>query len=153
MNRLLQFAWSLRRRLVGLLRLRTRGVKIMLFNAEGELLLIRNNYGDTNAFVLPGGGVGLGEEPIAAAARELREETGIASARLRLLGEYESRAEGKRDSVSLFHGSSGASSKADGFEVLEAGFFALSALPEGTSAATRRRISQWMSGGPYGGPW
>ena len=152
MNHLLQLGWSLRRRLVGLLRLRTRGVKIMLFNGEGELLLIRNNYGDSSAFVLPGGSVGLREEPIAAAARELREETAIGGARL-LLGEYESRAEGKRDSVSLFHGSSDASPRADGFEVLEAGFFALSALPEGTSAATRRRISQWMSGGPYGGPW
>jgi 8-oxo-dGTP pyrophosphatase MutT (NUDIX family) len=125
----------------------------MLFNGRGELLLIRNSYGDPDAFVLPGGGVGLREEPMAAAARELREETGIERARLRLLGEYESRSEGKRDSISLFHGSSDAPPKADGVEVAEAGFFALGGLPEGTSAATRRRIWQWVSGGPYGGPW
>ena len=42
MNRLLQLGWSLRRRLFGALRLRTRGVKVMLFNGRGELLLIRN---------------------------------------------------------------------------------------------------------------
>jgi 8-oxo-dGTP pyrophosphatase MutT (NUDIX family) len=128
-------------------------VKIMLFNGQGELLLIRNNYGDTSAFVLPGGGVGRREEPIAAAARELREETGITGARLRLLGEYESLGEGKRDRVSLFHGSSDAQPRADGVEVVEAGYLALGALPETTSAATRKRICQWVSGGPYCGPW
>ena len=36
----------------------------------GELLLIRNGYGDTRSFVLPGGGLGLREAPLAAAERE-----------------------------------------------------------------------------------
>ena len=47
MNWLLQLGWALWRRVIGVLRLRTRGVKVMLFNGEGELLLIRNGYGDT----------------------------------------------------------------------------------------------------------
>jgi ADP-ribose pyrophosphatase YjhB (NUDIX family) len=152
MDRLLQLGWSLRRRLFGLLRLRTRGVKVMLFNGRGELLLIRNRYGDQSAFVLPGGGVGWREEPAAAAARELREEVGIA-AELRLVGEYESVAEGKRDQVSLYAGKSDQPPAADGTEVAEAAFFALGDLPPATSAATRRRIEQWVSGGPFGGAW
>jgi ADP-ribose pyrophosphatase YjhB (NUDIX family) len=152
MDRLLQLGWSLRRRLYGLLRLRTRGVKIMLFNGQGELLLIRNRYGDQDMFVLPGGGVGWREEPAAAAARELREEVGI-SAELRLLGEYGSEAEGKRDQVSLYAGRSDQPPAADGKEVAEATFFALGDLPKATSAATRRRINEWITGGPFGGAW
>jgi ADP-ribose pyrophosphatase YjhB (NUDIX family) len=153
MNHLLQLGWALRRRVIGALRLRTRGVKVMLFNREGELLLIRNGYGDTRSFVLPGGGVGWREEPHAAAARELMEEVGINAAELRLLGDYQANGEGKRDSISLFEGSSDQPLRIDGREVSEAGFFALEALPETTSPATRRRVTQWQKGGPFGGAW
>jgi ADP-ribose pyrophosphatase YjhB (NUDIX family) len=153
MNHLLQLGWALRRRVIGALRLRTRGVKVMLFNREGELLLIRNGYGDTRSFVLPGGGVGWREEPHAAAARELMEEVGINAAELRLLGDYQANGEGKRDSISLFEGSSDQPLRIDGREVSEAGFFALDALPETTSPATRRRVTQWQKGGPFGGAW
>lgn len=153
MNRLLQLGWAARRRVIGLLRLRTRGVKVMLFNPEGELLLIRNSYGDTRSFVLPGGGIGRREEPAEAAARELREEVGMTGANLRLLGTYESVAEGKRDTISLLEGSADAELREDGFEVAEAGWFPLDALPQGISPATRRRIGEWQSGGPFGGRW
>src|SRR5688572_6386981 len=104
MNRFLQLGWSLRRRVIGLLRLRTRGVKVMLLDRRGALLLIRNGYGDTGQFVLPGGGIGRREEALAAAQRELAEEVGIAAADLRHLGDYETEAEGKRDHIALFHG-------------------------------------------------
>ena len=79
MNHLLQLGWALRRRVIGALRLRTRGVKVMLFNREGKLLLIRNSYGPTHLFVLPGGGIGRRESPEAAAAREaVRKRIGAA---------------------------------------------------------------------------
>jgi ADP-ribose pyrophosphatase YjhB (NUDIX family) len=152
-NRLSQLGWLLRRQVIGLLHLRTRGVKIMLFNELGELLLIRNSYGDRAAFVLPGGGVGWRENPQSAAIRELREEVGIAEASLRLLGNYESRSEGKRDRVSLYQGTSAAMPRADGLEVAEAAYFPLDALPDRTSAATRRRINEWLAGGPFSGAW
>lgn len=153
MNRLLQLGWSIRRRLIGALRLRTRGVKVMLFDGGGELLLIRNGYGDTRSFVLPGGGLGLREAPLAAAERELLEEVGIACADLRHLGDYATSAEGKRDRISLFAGTSDQALRIDGREVIEAGFFPLGELPEGTSPATRRRIREWLGGGPFGGAW
>jgi 8-oxo-dGTP pyrophosphatase MutT (NUDIX family) len=153
MNRFLQLGWSLRRRLIGALRLRTRGVKVMLLNSRGELLLIRNGYGDTRSFVLPGGGLGLREEPLAAAARELLEEVGIGGADLRHLGDYETSAEGKRDRISLFAGTSDQPLRIDGREVREAGFFPLDGLPAGTSPATRRRVREWLGGGPFCGAW
>lgn len=74
---MIQLLYRLRRKLIGLLRLRTRGVKVMLLNEKGELLLIRNSYGDSHAFVLPGGGIRPFEAPAVAALREVREEIGI----------------------------------------------------------------------------
>ncbi|UUR07270.1 NUDIX domain-containing protein [Sphingomonas glaciei] len=153
MNRLLQFGWSLRRRLIGLLRLHTRGVKVMLFNRRSELLLIRNGYGDTGLFVLPGGGIARREEPLAAARRELAEEVGIADALLRHLGDYQTSAEGKRDHIALFHGTTDQPLRIDGHEVSEAGFFPPGNLPQATSPATRRRVREWLDGGPFSGAW
>jgi ADP-ribose pyrophosphatase YjhB (NUDIX family) len=153
MNHLLQLGWALRRGVIGALRLRTRGVKVMLFNREGELLLIRNGYGDTHSFILPGGGVGWREDPLAAVARELMEEVGIAAADFRLLGDYQARGEGKRDSITLFSATSDQPLRIDGREFSEAGFFRIDALPETTSPATRRRVQQWHAGGPFGGAW
>ena len=50
---------------------------VMLFNERGELLLIRNSYGRSHLWVLPGGGIGRRETPEAAAAREVREEVAV----------------------------------------------------------------------------
>jgi hypothetical protein len=52
---LLDLIYRIRRRLWRTLRWRTRGVKVMLFDEWGRLMLIRNTYGRTDLFVLPGG--------------------------------------------------------------------------------------------------
>ena len=53
---------------------------------DGRLLLLREP--DDDLFDLPGGGVQDGEPPSAAAARELREETGLAARRMDYLFDY-----------------------------------------------------------------
>ncbi len=77
MRPLLQLAHHLRRAVFRLLRVQTIGVKVMLFDGDGRLLLVRNSYGKTQQHLLPGGGVKRREAPMAAAAREVREEVGV----------------------------------------------------------------------------
>ncbi|MBI1188376.1 MAG: NUDIX domain-containing protein [Alphaproteobacteria bacterium] len=115
----------------------------MVFDADGRILLVRNTYGDRRALVLPGGGVGLFETPIAAARREVREETRCRVENVVLFGRYISTFEGKRDAIWVFTARTHDTPIPDGREVAEAAFFALHALPEAASPATRRRISEY----------
>src|SRR3990170_1681780 len=104
MNRALDLAYWLQKLLWRWLRPRTRGAKVMLFNPAGEILLIRNSYGASHQFVLPGGGVRPWERPERAAAREVREELGLKVRSLALVSTHFSRAEGKRDTIYVFRG-------------------------------------------------
>lgn len=123
---------------------RTRGVKVMLFDGDGAILLIRNSYGRSDLWVLPGGGVRPFETPEAAARREMREELGCALSGLGLRATLFSGAEGKRDTVFLFAAEAIGDPAPASFEVAEAGWFALDALPQATSPATRRRIDEHL---------
>jgi 8-oxo-dGTP pyrophosphatase MutT (NUDIX family) len=51
------------------------GVAVVIRNDDGELLLVENDWSD--GYVPPGGGVEPGEDPEAAAVREVEEETGV----------------------------------------------------------------------------
>jgi len=66
-HRLLRLWWRVRRPDI-------EGAAVALWH-QGRLLVVRTSYHDW--VDLPGGGVGAGEAPADAAARELREETGI----------------------------------------------------------------------------
>lgn len=136
-----------------LLRVKTQGVKAMVFNPAGALLLIRNTYGRSDLFVLPGGGIDRGEAPIDAAAREVLEETGMRIEQVRALSTYQSGAEGRRDTIHLFTALSTDAPVADGVEVEEARFFPLDALPGNVSAATMRRIAEYRGTRPIDGRW
>ena len=143
MKKAIQLLYRLKRSLLSISGLKTRGAKVMVFNRRGELLLTRNSYGKTHLHVLPGGGIGLFETPAAAARREVREEVDVSLDRLDVFAIYQSRAEGKRDTVHLFTAFTEDSPKADSFEIEEASFFPLDSLPETTSPATLRRIREY----------
>ncbi len=142
MRLLLDPLYRLQRRLWRLLRPRTRGVKVMLFNPAGELLLVRHSYGDTGLFMLPGGGVRPFERPEAAAVREIREELACGVEGLAFVSVHAATREGKRDTVHLYCARAAGPVRADGVEIAEARFFPLDALPANTSPATLRRIAE-----------
>ena len=153
MRLLLQPLYRLRKAAFRLLRVRTRGAKVMLFNPKGDLLLIRNSYGRRNEWVLPGGGIGRRETPEAAAARELREEVGLEGRDIALVSRHFNDGEGKRDTIHLFRAVAEGEPRADRFEVEEARFFPLDALPEIVSAATLRRIAEYRGARDRDGRW
>ena len=143
---LMNIGYAARRRLLGLLRWRTSGVKVMAFDPDGQLLLVRHGYGRSDLWLLPGGGVGRRETTAVAARRELMEEVGCTLDRLELVGTYTSTAEGKRDTIDLFRGVTADKPRPDGWEVVEARFFPIDALPATTSPATLRRVAEVKSG-------
>ena len=145
--------FRLRRAIVGGLRLRTRGVKVMLLSEAGEVLLIRNSYGRSDLWVLPGGGIRPWETPEGAARREVEEEVGCAIARLAFVSHHRSASEGKRDTIHLYRGLAIGEPRPDRFEVAEAAFFALDALPASLSDATRRRVDEHLGRRDPDGGW
>ena len=119
----------------------TLGVKVLVRNSGGEVLLVKPAYAAT--WQIPGGGVNKFEHPRDAGIRELYEETQIRLSPDKLaLGEvFVSKHEGKSDCVIYYEGTSDSSSpKADGVEVVEARFFSPSALPPNTSSSVHQRL-------------
>ena len=144
---------QVKKRLLKLLRIRTRGVRVMVFNPEGQVLLIRHTYGRSDLYHLPGGGIRPWEKPADAAHRETREEVGCSLSGLASVSVHLARAEGRRDTVHLFSAETEDRPVADGVEVEEARFFALDALPEALSPATGRRLQEHLGKRIADGSW
>jgi 8-oxo-dGTP pyrophosphatase MutT (NUDIX family) len=153
MRRALAVIYSIQKWLWRVLRPRTQGVKLLLFDRWGDVVLIRNKYGQTDLFLLPGGGIRFRETPAQAAIREAKEELGYDISAPMLVGEYRNEAEGKRDTIYLFRAAVDDPPNADGIEVAEAGLFPVENLPDATSPATRRRIDEHLRRREPDGEW
>jgi len=66
------------------------GVDGAVFDPEGRLLLVERS--DSREWCMPGGAADMGEPPSAAVEREIREETGLTTKAVRLLGVYDNRS-------------------------------------------------------------
>jgi ADP-ribose pyrophosphatase YjhB (NUDIX family) len=107
---------------------------VVLVRIAGELLLVRSSYRPW--YTVPGGRVAWGEDPLAAALRELAEEVGLAAApgALRALGEFVVHHSNLEDHVHAFELRLDArpALRIDSREIVWAGFHdesALAALP------------------------
>ena len=62
-------------------------VGVMLLNAQGRVFVGQRNDRFGDAWQMPQGGVDKGEEPRAAALRELEEETGVTADLVQIIGQ------------------------------------------------------------------
>jgi ADP-ribose pyrophosphatase YjhB (NUDIX family) len=131
----------------------TLGVRAMVRDDGGRVLLLRHTY--LPGWYFPGGGVEANETAAEAAAREVLEETGVRlAAPPRLVSIHLNLRVSGRDHVAFFHGEAVAGRPtARPGEIAEVGFFALDALPEGVTGATRRRLDEAFAGGVPAREW
>lgn len=121
----------------------TLGVRGAVFDAEGRILLVRHSY--VPGWYMPGGGVEPGEAMHEALDRELIEEGGIAlTGPARLFGLYRNVRASPRDHVALYLCREWEQARPPprNMEIVDSGFFARDALPDGTTDATRRRLAE-----------
>jgi 8-oxo-dGTP pyrophosphatase MutT (NUDIX family) len=132
----------------------TLGVRGLVIDAQGRVFLVKHTY--LRGWHLPGGGVEPSETVLEALARELKEEGNIELIEHPVpRGIYFHAAVSRRDHVVLFvvqHFRQPAPPVPD-HEIMAHGFFALDALPQDTSAATRARIAEVIMGAPVSPRW
>ena len=132
----------------------TLGVRALVIDQSGRIFLIKHSY--VSGWYLPGGGVEAGETLLQALARELREEGNIeVTEPPRLYGMYFNGRVSRRDHVALFVVRDFRQSAAPvpDREIVAHGFFAIDALPNDTTAATRARIIEVLGGAPTSEQW
>ena len=126
----------------------TVGVRVMVFDDQGRVLLIEHSY--TPGWHLPGGGVERGESAEIAAARELEEEAGVRpDGRMALVSIHDNVRTFRGDHVLLYRLERWTPTPATARgEILRRDWFDPRDLPVGTTNATRRRIAQVLDGTP-----
>ncbi len=132
----------------------TTGVRAMVIDGAGRIFLVKHSY--VAGWHLPGGGVDLGETAVAAMARELFEEGNIKLAgEPKLHGIFFNNRESRRDHVVLFIVRDFVQERQPepNYEIIAHGFFAIDALPEDTSRATRARIAEVFGGAAVSELW
>lgn len=147
---LLRVADTLRRLVWRLFGPRTIGIRGLVVDDEGRVLLVRHTYGKPT-WHLPGGGVKRRESLVQALARELREEVGVTiTDPVRLHGTFSNMTEGKSDHISVFvveRWERRRDDRAGGDAEIDAvAWFPPNDLPRESSPGTRRRIVEWAKG-------
>ena len=133
---------------------KTVGVRAVIINDQGEILLVRHTYRE--GWHTPGGGVRAGESPLAALRREVLEEVGLELTGPPLLFcVYLNRWRGLTDFPILFvvRSFTGTARPLDAQEIAEIGWFASDKLPEETTAKTRLRIDEVLNARPCAEHW
>lgn len=125
------------------LRPTVHGCRIVAFDAQGRVLLIRQSYG-SSAWVTPGGSIDRGEDPVATARRELAEETGCTLGDARKVAQLLERPMGAYNVVHVVVGRAGGTAIPDAREVDEAQWFALDALPPDVSPPIAAGLPAWI---------
>lgn len=138
-----RLAHALRVRWWRLTRPQLTGCRVIALDADARVLLIRHSYSD-DRWMLPGGGMKRGEDPVAAGARELAEEAGCALHDARVATVLETTAFGIPNRVYVVVGQARGEVRADGREITHAEFFAIDALPDHRVDGLGERLAEWL---------
>ena len=124
----------------------TLGVRGVVTNGDGGVLLVRHTY--TPGWHFPGGGVERAETAQQAMAKELREEAGIVAAGpMALLSVHSNHGFFPNDHVLVFRIAEWRQeTRPDRGEIAETGFFDPLAPPEGVTKGTLRRLGEIFGG-------
>ncbi|MCT2398055.1 NUDIX domain-containing protein [Novosphingobium mangrovi (ex Huang et al. 2023)] len=129
--------WRLRRPAV-------KGVRVLAFDSQGRVLLVRHSYG-SDKWMPSGGGIKAGEDPVPAAMRELAEETGCTLTGARLVAVIDEDLHGASNEVHIVVGRTESVPRPDRREIVEARFFAIDSLPERMPRGLRGGIGEWIA--------
>lgn len=135
-HRLRRIWWRVRKPLL-------LGCRVLAFDGQGRVLLVRHSYG-SGRWMLPGGGIARGEDPLAAGLRELREEVGCRLAHAREFERVDEPLSGTTNRVHLICGLIDGEPRPDGREIIEAVFHDPAALPDNMAVALERGMAQWV---------
>jgi ADP-ribose pyrophosphatase YjhB (NUDIX family) len=132
----------------------TLGVRAVVLDADNRVFLVRHTY--VVGWYLPGGGVEVGQTFRGALDRELMEE-----GRIEVLGEpqlhgvFLNSHVSIRDHVIVYVVRQFRQDRLPepNREIAECGFFAVDALPEGTTTGTRLRLAEVLDGCPAIPTW
>jgi 8-oxo-dGTP pyrophosphatase MutT (NUDIX family) len=129
-----------------LMRGMTLGVRGLVRDAEGRVLLLKHTY--TSGWHMPGGGVERGETAEAALAHEMVEEAGVElTERPRLRSIHSAEAGFRGDHILFFEvGAWRPVPATSRGEIAAVEWFAPNALPQGVTTGTARRIAEALDG-------
>jgi 8-oxo-dGTP pyrophosphatase MutT (NUDIX family) len=156
---------ALQRKLVTRLRLRlarpyfrwsrgmTLGARVAVIDEEGKFLLVRHTY--QPGWILPGGGVERGESTLAAARREVEEEAAIIPVGpMAVHGVFSNHRDFPGDHLVVYVLREFARGTfRPSIEIADARFFHHEELPGNTTAGSRRRIVEIVSGAEPSAEW
>lgn len=146
-TRPLFFAWS------RLSRGKTLGVRAVVTDAEGRVLLVEHTY--LHGWWLPGGGVDRGETAEQAVVRELREEAGVvATGRPRLVSVHANERFFPGDHVLVYRVDAWTpGERRGGMEIAQVRFWPLDALPPGLNRGSADRLAEIFGGAEVSADW
>jgi ADP-ribose pyrophosphatase YjhB (NUDIX family) len=132
----------------------TLGVRAVVLDGESRVFLVKHSY--VSGWHLPGGGVETGETIRSALQRELVEEGRIEFAgEPTLFGVYLNSHVSRRDHVALYVVRDFRQDRLPepNSEIIDCGFFEITALPPDTTTGTRLRISEVIENKPQIPTW